>query len=237
MYGFGYNDSGLMILIIIALVLSLIAQSKVTGTFNKYSKVKSIRGYTGADVAKMLLQQNGVTDVEVREVGGVLSDNFNPINKTVNLSKAVFSSTSLAAISVAAHETAHALQHNRGYIPLKFRSAMFPIVSFSSKLAMPLFAIGVFISGVINSYIIALIGAILFAAVVLFQIVTLPVEFNASSDALKMLVEFGYLTPDENKGAKKVLTAAALTYIAATAMAILQLLRILAMISGGRRRK
>lgn len=235
MYGYG-GDSLLFFLVILVAIVSLIIQSNVTTTFNKYSKKANSRGYTGAEVAEMLLRQNGITDVKVRQIGGSLTDHYDPIKKVINLSQPVYGSKSVSALGVAAHETGHAIQHAKGYVPLMVRSAIFPVVSFSSRIAMPMFIIGIILASFIQSYVIALFGAVLFAAVVLFQFITLPVEFNASSRALKMLDEYGYLTGDENTGARKVLTAAALTYIAAATASLLQLLRLLSIIGVGRRR-
>lgn len=231
-YGF---DSWYLIVILMA-VICMIAQGNVTSTFNKYSKVANSRGYTGADVAKMLLHQNGIYDVQVEHIRGSLTDHYDPIKKVLRLSDTVYGSKSVAALGVAAHETGHAVQHAKGYVPLTLRSAIFPVVSFSSKVAMPLFIIGLLIGGLINSYSLALVGAILFGAVVAFQLITLPVEFNASSRALKMLGDYNYLEPNEVSGARKVLGAAAMTYVAAAASSLVQLLRLLAIIGVGRNR-
>lgn len=235
-YYYGYGFSGWYLLVILMAVVCMIAQSNVTSTFNKYSKVANSRGYTGADVAKMLLHQNGIYDVQVEHIKGNLTDHYDPIKKVLRLSDAVYGSKSVAALGVAAHETGHAVQHAKGYVPLKLRSAIFPVVSFGSKFAMPLFIIGLLIGGLINSYSLALVGALLFAVVVAFQLITLPVEFNASSRALKMLGDYNYLEPNEVSSARKVLSAAALTYVAAAAASLIQLLRLLAIIGAGRRR-
>lgn len=233
-YGYGFN-SWYLIVILMA-VICMIAQGNVTSTFNKYSKVANSRGYTGADVAKMLLHQNGIYDVQVEHIRGSLTDHYDPVKKVLRLSDSVYGSKSVAALGVAAHETGHAVQHAKGYVPLTLRSAIFPIVNFSSKVAMPIFIIGLLIGGLINSYNLALIGAVLFGAVVVFQLVTLPVEFNASSRALKMLGDYNYLEPNEVSGARKVLSAAAMTYVAAAASSIVQLLRLLSIIGVGRNR-
>ena len=211
--------------VILVAILALFFQANVTSTFGKYSKIRSSRGYTGADVARMLLSQNGITDVSVQSIRGNLTDHYNPVNKTLNLSESVYNSTSVAALGVAAHETGHAVQHAKGYVPLLMRSAIFPAVSFSSKIAMPLF---------INSPILALIGAWLYVFVVIFQIITLPVEFNASARALTMLRDYNFLDETEVKGARKVLSAAAMTYVAAAAASILQFLRLLAIANSRR---
>ena len=162
--------------VILVAILALFFQANVTSTFGKYSKIRSSRGYTGADVARMLLSQNGITDVSVQPIRGNLTDHYNPVNKTLNLSESVYNSTSVAALGVAAHETGHAVQHAKGYVPLLMRSAIFPAVSFSGKIAMPLFIVGILLANFINSPILALIGAWLYVFVVIFQIITLPVE-------------------------------------------------------------
>ncbi len=235
MYGYGYGFNGWYLLVILMAVLTMIAQGNVTSTFNKYAKVANSRGYTGADVAKMLLQQNGIYDVRVEQIGGSLTDHYDPVKKVIRLSQPVYGSRSISALGVAAHETGHAVQHAKGYVPLTLRSAIFPVVSFSSKIAMPLFIIGLLLAAFIQSYTLALVGALLFGFVVLFQIITLPVEFNASARALKMLGDYNYLEQSEVKGARKVLSAAAMTYVAAAAASIVQLLRLLAIIGVGRR--
>ncbi len=235
-YYYGYGFDGWFWIVILMAVVCMIAQGNVTSTFNRYSKVANSRGYTGADVAKMLLQQNGIYDVTVEHVRGNLTDHYDPVKKVLRLSDTVYNSRSVAALGVAAHETGHAVQHAKGYAPLKLRSAIFPVVNFSSRIAMPLFIIGLLIGAMINSYSLALAGAILFAVVVAFQIITLPVEFNASSRALRMLEDYNYLDTGEVAGARKVLSAAAMTYVAAAAASLVQLLRLLAIIGVGRRR-
>lgn len=219
MYGF---DIYYYILVIPALILSLYAQFKVNSTFSKYSSVNNKAGLTGAQVAEKILHFNSINNVSVQPTGGNLTDNYNPSNKTVNLSETVYANTSVAALGVAAHETGHALQHAHSYFPLKVRSSIFPIVKISSSAAVPLALLG-FITGfeiLIN------IGLILFSAVVAFQVITLPVEFNASKRALSMLDEYGILSDEELSMAKKVLRAAALTYLASAITAIANLLRL-----------
>ena len=218
--------------VILVAILALFFQANVTSTFGKYSKIRSSRGYTGADVARMLLSQNGITDVSVQSIRGNLTDHYNPVNKTLNLSESVYNSTSVAALGVAAHETGHAVQHAKGYVPLLMRSAIFPAVSFSSKIAMPLFIVGILLTNFINSPILALIGAWLYVFVVIFQIITLPVEFNASNRAIRVLESTGIFGTSELKCTKKVLGAAALTYVAAAASSILQLLRLILLFGG-----
>ena len=232
-YGYGMYFDWTILLIIPAMILAMIAQTKVTSTFNKYSQTPSRRGYTGADVARQLLLSAGITDVSVELVRGSLTDHYDPKNKVLRLSESVFGSNSIAAVGVAAHETGHAIQHNQGYAPLSFRTAIYPVVNIGSKISMPLIILGLFFSFFSGSILLLKIGIILFAAVVLFQLVTLPVEFNASSRALKLLGEYNYLSDDELKLAKKVLSAAALTYVAAAAVAVANLLRLLVIL--GRR--
>ena len=235
-YYYGYGIDGWYFLVLIMAFVCMIAQANVGSVFKKYSKVANARGYTGADVARMLLHLNGINDVQVEHINGNLTDHYDPIKKVLRLSDAVYDSKSIAALGVAAHETGHAVQHAKGYVPLTIRSAIFPVVNFSSRLAMPLFIIGLLIGSFIHSYTLALIGAVLFAAVVAFQLITLPVEFNASSRALKMLSDYNYLESSEVSGARKVLTAAALTYVAAAAASLVQLLRLFAILGFGRDR-
>ncbi len=241
MYG-GYGSfSGLqliaVVLLIAAMILAVYAQSKVSSTFNKYSKVANKRGYTGADVARQLLGNAGIFDVSVEHVSGNLTDHYDPKNKVLRLSDGVYNSKSVAALGVAAHETGHAIQDNVGYVPLRIRTGIFPAVSFSSKLAMPLILLGLLMGAFSGFYTIAVFGAVLYAVVVLFQLVTLPVEFNASARALKNLKNYGYLDSDEVPGARKVLSAAALTYVASAAAALATLLRFIAIIMGNSRNR
>lgn len=230
-YGLGYLFDPTMIIIIPAAILSFYAQSKVNSTFNKYANVPSAGGYTGADVARLLLQTAGITDVSVEHIRGNLTDHYDPTHKVLRLSDSVYSSRSVAALGVAAHETGHAIQHQAGYIPLAFRSAIFPVVNLGSKLSVPLIMIGLIFGFLQGSNILLLVGIMLFSVVVLFQFVTLPVEFNASSRALKLLEEHSFLTREEIKPARSVLSAAALTYVAAAAVALSQLLRLLLILS------
>lgn len=208
------------------MILAIYAQSKVNSTYNKYSRIRNMKGYTGADAAAALLRYSGITDVSIERVSGRLTDHYDPRTKVLRLSDAVYGSTSIAAIGVAAHETGHAVQHATGYTFLKLRSALVPISNIGSNLAMPLIIIGFILGG---SGKLITIGIILFAIAVLFTIVTLPVEFNASSRAIQMLESNGILNYDEINPAKKVLSAAALTYVAAAASAVASLLRIVLM--------
>ena len=228
---FYYYYDWTYILVLIGVVLSLLASAKVKSTFARYSNVRSYSGMTGRDAAEKILHRNGIYDVQIIHISGNLTDHYNPTNKTLALSDPVYHSTSVAAIGVAAHECGHAIQHNVGYIPIKIRSAIVPVVNLGSKLSWPIIILGV----ILGSFNMLNIGILLFALTLVFQIVTLPVEFNASSRALKMLGSSGMLGADEVKGARKVLTAAALTYVAALASSILQLLRLI-ILAGGRDR-
>lgn len=212
-----------MILLIPALILTLYAQQRVKGTYAKYSKVQSRGGKTGKDVARQILQQNGLGNIPVEVTEGKLSDHYDPVKKILRLSGENYSGSSIAALGVAAHETGHAIQHSHDYAPLNIRNAILPAANFGSTLAWPLF-----IGGFIFGYTPLLdIGIILFSAAVVFQVITLPVEFDASKRAITTLQNYGILASDEIPGAKKVLNAAALTYIAAAAVAVLNLIRLL----------
>ncbi|MCM1283923.1 MAG: zinc metallopeptidase [Muribaculaceae bacterium] len=219
------------ILVLIGAVICMIASARVKSTFNKYSKYRSLSGMTGAQAAERILRAAGIYDVQVRHVSGSLTDHYNPSNKTLNLSDTVCSQTSVAAVGVAAHECGHAIQHARGYVPLTLRSAFVPVANIGSALAWPVIIVGALINSRMSMTIIN-IGIFLFSFAVLFQIITLPVEFNASRRALVMLEEQGILAPQELVYTRKVLGAAALTYVASAAAAILQLLRILILFGG-----
>ena len=222
------------ILVVIGAVICMIASARVKGTFNKYSQLRSMSGMNGAQVAQRVLQAAGIYDVRVRHVSGSLTDHYDPRTKTVNLSDPVYNATSVAALGVAAHECGHAIQHAKSYAPLSIRSALVPIANFGSMLAWPVILIGLFFNTRSSGLIID-IGILLFSAAVLFQLVTLPVEFDASRRALVMLRTQGILADDELKYTRRVLKSAALTYVASAAAAILQLLRII-LITNGRRR-
>ena len=221
-------------MVLIGVVICMLASANVNRTFQKYSRIRSHSGMTGREAAERLLHANGIYDVTVQRVAGNLTDHYDPRNKTLNLSDSTYASTSVAAIGVAAHECGHAVQHANGYAPLKIRGSLVPVANFGSTLAWPLILIGFLIQGNASVLLINL-GILLFSAAVLFQIVTLPVEFNASSRALKSLETNGILYTEEVADTRKVLRAAALTYVASAASAILQLLRLI-LISGGRRR-
>ena len=228
----GYYFDPTWILVIIGAVLSMAASAKVNSTFNKYSKVRSITGMTGEDAAKRLLNSQGIYDVTVRPVKGQLTDHYDPRTKTVNLSESVFHSTSVAAIGVAAHECGHAMQDNVGYVPLKLRGAIVPVANIGSQAAFPLIIIGVLIGGMGSPLV--NIGLILFSLAVIFQLITLPVELNASRRAITLLDQVGILGGQEVNQTRGVLGAAALTYVAALAASVLQLLRLV-ILFGGRR--
>lgn len=217
------------ILVVIGAVICMIASARVKGTFNKYSQLRSMSGMNGAQVAQRVLQAAGIYDVQVRHVSGSLTDHYDPRTKTVNLSDPVYNATSVAALGVAAHECGHAIQHAKSYVPLSIRSALVPIANFGSMLAWPVILIGLFFNTRSSGLIID-IGILLFSAAVLFQLVTLPVEFDASRRALVMLRTQGILADDELKYTRRVLKSAALTYVASAAAAILQLLRIILII-------
>ncbi len=212
-----------MILLIPAFILAIWAQIKVRSTYNKFKKVAAANGLTGAKVAQYILQRNNIFDVQVEPVPGELSDHYDPRVKKVRLSEYNYGSNSLAAIAVAAHEVGHAIQHAEGYAPLKLRHAILPVTNFASYAAFPLFFIGF----LFNGGILMQLGIIFFAAVVLFHVVTLPVEFNASWRALNQLKSTGLLMTEEVSAARKVLTAAALTYVAAATVALLELIRLI----------
>ena len=213
------------ILVVIGAVICMIASARVKGTFNKYSQLRSMSGMNGAQVAQRVLQAAGIYDVQVRHVSGSLTDHYDPRTKTVNLSDPVYNATSVAALGVAAHECGHAIQHAKSYAPLSIRSALVPIANFGSMLAWPVILIGLLFNTRSSGLIID-IGILLFSAAVLFQLVTLPVEFDASRRALVMLRTQGILADDELRYTRRVLKSAALTYVASAAAAILQLLRI-----------
>ena len=213
---------------------SWLVQANLKNKFEKYSKIPIDGGLTGRDIAVKMLHDNGIYDVEVVSTSGSLTDHYNPSNKTLNLSDSVYGSTSVAAVGVAAHECGHAIQHQQGYVPLTLRSAIVPVANLGSTLAWPLILIGLFFTSNTGTFLIDL-GILCFSFAVLFQLVTLPVEFNASHRALRILGEQGILSDSELPYTRKVLKAAALTYVASAAASILQLLRLV-LLFGGRRR-
>ena len=216
-------------LVIIGAVICMIASARVNSTYNKYSRYRSMSGMTGAQAAERILRSAGIYDVTVRHVSGKLTDHYDPRNKTLNLSDSVYGSASVAAVGVAAHECGHAIQHQKNYAPLAIRSAIVPVANFGSALAWPLIIIGLIFGA--GSFLVNL-GILFFSFAVLFQLVTLPVEFNASRRAVNILGETGILGQEELGYTKKVLGAAALTYVASAAAAILQLLRLIILFGG-----
>lgn len=222
------------LLVLIGAVICLIASANVKSTYSKYAQYRSMTGMTGAQAAERLLRSAGINDVTVGHVAGELTDHYNPATKKLNLSDSVYGSTSVAAIGVAAHECGHAIQHANGYAPLKFRTWFVPVANFGSKLAWPLILIGLLFTAE-SSMLFIDAGIVLFSFAVIFQLVTLPVEFNASSRALVLLEQQGILSEQELPYTKKVLSAAAFTYVASAAASLLQLLRIILLV-GGRRR-
>lgn len=212
-----------IIILIPALIFSLIAQLMVKGTFSKYSGVRNSRGYTGADAARAILDRNGLSYIRIEHINDELTDHYDPGANVIRLSDSVYNNDSVAAVGVAAHEAGHAVQYAEGYGPIKVRSAIIPITQFGSNLSTPLVILGI----IFSSNVLITAGILLFCTVVLFQAITLPVEFNASGRALKVLGEEHFLDDDEMKGAKSVLTAAALTYVAAMFSALASLARLL----------
>ncbi len=230
-YYWGFDPTYLLVLI--GAVICLIASARVKTTFQKYSQYRSMSGMTGAQAAERILRSAGINDVTIHHVSGSLTDHYNPAKKTLNLSDSVYGSASVAAVGVAAHECGHAIQHHQGYAPLTIRSAIVPVANIGSTLAWPLILIGLLFTQRTGSTLIQ-IGILCFSFAVLFQLITLPVEFNASSRALAILGQQGILSESELPYTKKVLGAAALTYVASAAAAILQLLRLV-LLFGGRR--
>lgn len=229
---FYYYYDGTYLLVVIGALLSLMASAKVKSSFARYSNVRSMSGMTGREAAERILRNSGIYDVQVQHIYGNLTDHYDPRNKVLSLSDSVYNSNSVAAIGVAAHECGHAIQHAKGYAPLSIRGALVPVANFGSTISWPLILMGLLIRSNASMLFINL-GILAFSFAVLFQIVTLPVEFNASRRAVRILGETGMLRPDELRGTRKVLSAAALTYVAGAAAGILQLLRLL--IIGGRR--
>lgn len=225
-----YYDATYIILIP-AIILTFWAQFKVKSNFNKYSEVRNARGLTGAQAARIMLDANGLNDIPINQIAGSLTDHYDPTKRTVSLSQTVYGADSIAAVAVACHEIGHAIQHSEEYRPLKFRSSIVPVVNLTSKLSWPLTVIGLVLlsSGLYIGDTIFMIGVAFFGAVVLFHLVTLPVELNASKRALKQIEELGIVTADEKHGAKKVLKAAAMTYVAALATALANMLRLFAL--------
>ncbi len=232
MFPYFYRLDPTYILVIIGAVLVLGASALVNLTFRKYSAVRSLSGMTGAQAAQRILNQAGIYDVSIEHINGKLTDHYDPSNKVLRLSDSVYGDSSVAAIGVAAHECGHAIQHQHGYVPLRLRTAIVPLANFGSKISWPLIILGVFLSW---SQTLIYAGIILFSLAVLFQIVTLPVEFNASRRAVRILDDSGILYGEEVQITKKVLGAAALTYVAGAAASVLQLLRLIRIFGGNNR--
>jgi Zn-dependent membrane protease YugP len=232
-YGFDWTY---IVLVLPCLILSLWASSQVNSTFKRYSKQISSRHITGAEAAQRVLQANGVYGVQIQRVSGNLTDHYDPKSNVIRLSDSVYNSTSTAAIGVACHEAGHAVQYAQNYGPIKLRAAIIPVTNIGSRLAMPLILLGVLLAFMENfSYIFIYLGIACFGLSLIFQLVTLPVEFNASRRAMQAIADSEMLTQEEQRGARKTLTAAALTYVAATALALAQLLRLISIF--GRRRR
>lgn len=234
-YGFDWTY---LVLVLPCILLSLWASANVNSTFNKYAKQSSIRRITGAQAALRVLSANGISGVRIERVSGNLTDHFDPKANVIRLSDSVYDATTVAAIGVAAHEAGHAVQYAENYGPIKLRAAIIPVTNFGSKLAMPLILLGILLNFMGNfSYALVYLGIACFGLSLVFQLVTLPVEFNASRRAMEAIETAEILTQEERRGARKTLTAAAMTYVAATAVALAQLLRLLILFGGrGRRR-
>ena len=233
-YGFDWTY---IVLVLPCILLSLWASSNVNSTFQRYSKTMSMRRITGAQAAQRVLSAGGVSNVRIERVSGNLTDHYDPKSNVIRLSDSVYDSTSVAAIGVACHEAGHAVQYAHNYGPIKLRAAIIPVTNFGSRIAMPLILLGILFSAFADfSYTLVYLGIGCFSLSLVFQLVTLPVEFNASRRAMVAIEEGNILTEEEQRGAKKTLQAAALTYVAATAVALAQLLRLLAIFGRGRRR-
>ena len=226
--GYGYYSS--MIFLIPAILLTLYAQSKVNSAYAKYARVANRRGITGAQAARMILDANGMSDVPIQVVSGKLSDHYDPRHRVMRLSKQVYSEPSVASIAIAAHEAGHAIQHSVGYSPLQIRNTIVPVVNLCSNLSWPILFVGLMLGHSTMGDLVFNLAVLLFCAAVVFQLITLPVEFNASNRALEQMEAMGIVVDDsEARGAKKVLSAAALTYVAALASVVATLIRIFAM--------
>ena len=235
-YGYGF-DWTYIVLVLPCIILSMWASSTVNSTFKKYSCVMSYRQITGAEAAQRVLSANGVRNVRIERVGGNLTDHYDPRTNVIRLSDSVYNSTSVAAIGVACHEAGHAVQYAENYAPIKFRAAIIPITNLGSKLAMPLILAGLLFNFLGSfSYTIVYLGIACFGLSLVFQLVTLPVEFNASRRAMNTIESSNILSNEEQRGARKTLKAAAMTYVAATAVALAQLLRLIVLFGGRRRR-
>lgn len=231
-YGYGWFDPTYW-LVIVGMIITLIASANVKSTFNKYDKITSRRGLTAAEAARRILDANGLHSIRIERVSGNLTDHFSPKENVIRLSDSTYSSTSIAALGVAAHECGHAVQHQVGYAPIKVRNSIVPLVNICSSLAIPIILIGILLSATG----LAMFGVILYCAVLAFQLVTLPTETNASKRALETLEGMALLDDEEIRGARKVLSAAAMTYFASAAATMLQLLRLFLIVQGNNRRR
>lgn len=232
-----YFDITYVVLVLPCVLIAMWASYNVNATFKRHSQQFSLRRITGAEAAQRVLSANGVSGVKIERVGGNLTDHFDPRTNVIRLSEDVYSSTSTAAIGVACHEAGHAVQYAQNYGPIKLRAAIIPMTNIGSKLAMPLILLGIVLSAFsYYSYTLVYAGIACFGLSLVFQLVTLPVEFNASNRAIRAIEDGNILTDEECRGAKKVLRAAAMTYVAATAVALMQLLRLVLLFGGGRRR-
>lgn len=229
-----YFDYYYLVLVVPAMILALVAQGAVKGSYSKYSKVRNYKGITGAQAARMVLDSKGLTNVRIEPVAGTMTDHFDPRTNVIRLSEGVYNTASVAAVGIAAHEAGHAIQHAENYFPNKVRSALVPVVNFGSNFSIWLIIAGLLLQPSFTW--IAVIGIVLFATSTLFSLVTLPVEFNASARALKILDSEKIVVGDELGGAKKVLRSAAMTYVAALAVSVAQLLRLILIVGGSNRR-
>ncbi len=229
-----------LILVLPAVIFSLWASIRVNTTFKKYSKIRSMRGITGAEAARRVLDANGLQHIRIEQIPGNLTDHYDPRSDVIRLSESVYGNTSVAAVGVACHEAGHAVQHAENYAPVKIRAAIIPVTNIGSRLAIPLIILGILLNSLASApefLVIAYIGVACYGLCTLFQLVTLPTEFDASRRALRFIESYGILGSEEIGGARRVLTAAAMTYVAALAVSLMQLLRLFLMVSGNSRRR
>ncbi len=229
-----------LILVLPAVIFSLWASIRVNTTFKKYSKIRSMRGITGAEAARRVLDANGLQHIRIEQIPGNLTDHYDPRSDVIRLSESVYGNTSVAAVGVACHEAGHAVQHAENYAPVKIRAAIIPVTNIGSRLAIPLIIFGILLNSLASApefLMIAYIGVACYGLCTLFQLVTLPTEFDASRRALRCIESYGILGSEEIGGARRVLTAAAMTYVAALAVSLMQLLRLFLMVSGNSRRR
>lgn len=229
-----------LILVLPAVIFSLWASIRVNTTFKKYSKIRSMRGITGAEAARRVLDANGLQHIRIEQIPGNLTDHYDPRSDVIRLSESVYGNTSVAAVGVACHEAGHAVQHAENYVPVKIRAAIIPVTNIGSRLAIPLIILGILLNSLASApefLVIAYIGVACYGLCTLFQLVTLPTEFDASRRALRCIESYGILGSEEIGGARRVLTAAAMTYVAALAVSLMQLLRLFLMVSGNSRRR